>query len=283
LASPTIEISGDYTLAFHWPLTGMEKEMIKGLFVSVSLLLNASFAISCEAGKPVDGFAKESRYDSSSAGTRLNKHSKKFVKSYIRNNRKELSVIRQRSRSPFAIVDSVFNKYHLPVQLKYLAVIESDLKPGAVSRVGAVGPWQLMPKTARILGLKVTQTHDERTHYVKSTRAAARYLRDLHAEFGDWLLVLAAYNGGPGPVYRAMHLSGSRNFWGLQNYLPAESRMHVKKFIAVLNYFEGQEGVRAFASSEKVHTHHHGNRILPLRKKGSDIVPRESRNIARNN
>jgi len=245
-------------------------------------MLNASFSISCEASNPVVGFSKESRYDSSFAGAHMNKHAKKFVKSYIRNNRKELSIIRQRSRSPFAIVDSVFNMYHLPVQLKYLAVIESDLKPGAVSRVGAVGPWQLMPKTARILGLKVTHAHDERTHYVKSTRAAARYLRDLHAEFGDWLLVLAAYNGGPGPVYHAMHLSGSRNFWSLQNYLPAESRMHVKKFIAVLNYFEGQEGVTAFARSEKVHARHHGGQGLSLRKKGSDKAPGETRSVARN-
>jgi membrane-bound lytic murein transglycosylase D len=96
-----------------------------------------------------------------------------------------------------------------------------------------------MPGTARILGLKVNRNTDERTNYYKSTKAAARYLRDLYAQFDDWLLVLAAYNGGPKPVYRAIRKSGSKNFWTLQKYLPAESREHVKKFIATHYYFEG--------------------------------------------
>jgi membrane-bound lytic murein transglycosylase D len=74
-----------------------------------------------------------------------------------------------------------------------------------------------------------------------STRAAAKYLRDLHREFGDWLLVLAAYNGGPAPVYRAIHKAHSRNFWVLERYLPAESRLHVKKFIATAYYFENAD------------------------------------------
>ena len=136
------------------------------------------------------------------------------------------------------IIDSVLNHYGLPLELKYLAVIESELKPSAVSRVGAKGPWQLMPSTAHDLGLKVSHRSDERTDYYMSTRAAAKYLRDLHREFGDWLLVLAAYNGGPVPVYRAIHKAHSRNFWVLERYLPAESRWHVKKFIATAYYFE---------------------------------------------
>ena len=139
---------------------------------------------------------------------------------------------------PFNIIDSVFREQGLPLELKYLAVIESDLKSSARSHVGAVGPWQLMPGTARILGLKVTKRVDERKNYYKSTRAAARYLKDLYQEFGDWFLVLAAYNGGPGPVYTAIHKSGSRNFWALQAYLPRESRDHVKKFIATRYFFE---------------------------------------------
>jgi len=109
--------------------------------------------------------------------------------------------------------------------------VESNLKPSAVSRVGAKGPWQLMPQTARELGLKVNHNLDERKNYYKSTRAAAAYLRDLYNELGDWLLVIAAYNTGTVNVYRAIHRSGSRNFWDLEKYLPAESRAHVKKFI----------------------------------------------------
>jgi len=169
----------------------------------------------------------------------LNKQVKQFVKTYIQQNNKNLYKIKQRSSSPFIIIDSVFKAYGLPVQLKYLAVVESELKTKAVSKVGAVGPWQLMPATARILGLKVNSRHDERKNYYKSTRAAARYLKDLHEEFGDWFLVFAAYNGGEGAVYSAMKQSGSKNFWALQPYLPEETREYVKKYIATCFYFEG--------------------------------------------
>jgi membrane-bound lytic murein transglycosylase D len=162
----------------------------------------------------------------------------KFVHAYIRNNDDCLLMVKHRSEVPFAIIDSVLNHYGLPLELKYLAVIESDLKATARSRVGAKGPWQLMPSTAHDLGLKVNRRADERVNFYKSTRAAAKYLRDLHREFNDWLLVLAAYNGGPKPVIRAIHKSHSRNFWVLQKYLPAESRQHVKRFIATAYYFE---------------------------------------------
>jgi membrane-bound lytic murein transglycosylase D len=134
--------------------------------------------------------------------------------------------------------------------MKYLAVIESDLKTTAVSRVGAKGMWQLMPGTARDLGLKVTKKYDERTHAYKSTVAAAKYLRDLYAEYGDWLLVLAAYNGGPGKVNYAIRKSGSRNFWVLQHYLPAESRGHVKRFIGTHYYFEGKGSITTLTKAE---------------------------------
>jgi membrane-bound lytic murein transglycosylase D len=174
-----------------------------------------------------------------------------FVSHYIRNNDDDLLTIKKRSEGPFTIIDSVLNHYGLPLQLKYLAVIESELKPSALSRVGARGPWQLMPGTAHELGLKVNHRSDERTNYYKSTRAAAKYLKDLHREFGDWLLVLAAYNGGPLPVYRAIHRSHSKNFWTLQNYLPAESRMHVKRFIATAYYFERADSVATTVTQTK--------------------------------
>jgi membrane-bound lytic murein transglycosylase D len=169
----------------------------------------------------------------------------KFVHAYIRNNDDCLLTVKHRSEGPFAIIDSVLNHYGLPLELKYLAVIESELKSTARSRVGAKGPWQLMPQTAHELGLKVNRRADERVNYYKSTRAAAKYLKDLHREFKDWLLVLAAYNGGPVPVYRAIHKSHSRNFWVLQRYLPRESRLHVKKFIATAYYFEGADSLAA--------------------------------------
>ncbi|MDR3716818.1 MAG: lytic transglycosylase domain-containing protein [Puia sp.] len=223
----------------------MPKEtfLIRSLPVSLCFLLITPFPVHLETGGKENRVSQENHYYFSSMTaiekTSLNKHAKQFVKTYIRQNRTELYSIRQRSRQPFSTIDSIFRKYKLPLQLKYLAVIESELKTRAVSRVGAAGPWQLMPQTAQILGLKITNTRDERTQYDKSTKAAALYLRDLYSEFGDWLLVLAAYNSGPGPVYQAIRQSGSRNFWALQSYLPAETRGHVKKFIAAHYYFEG--------------------------------------------
>jgi len=175
-----------------------------------------------------------------------------FAKKYIKNSGNSLVSVKKRSLIPFNIIDSVFINYGLPVELKYLAVIESELKPTALSRVGARGPWQMMPATAHILGLKTTGQCDERTNYYKSTIAAARYLKDLYTEFNDWLLVLAAYNGGPGPVYKAMHESGSKNFWVLQNYLPSESRDHVKKFIATHYYFEGRGSETTLTRAENI-------------------------------
>jgi membrane-bound lytic murein transglycosylase MltF len=136
--------------------------------------------------------------------------------------------------------------------LRYLAVVESELRTSATSRVGAKGPWQLMPETAQILGLKVDQDCDERTDYYKSTPAAARYLKDLYAQFGDWLLVLAAYNGGPAPIHHAIRRSGSRNFWVLQRYLPTETRRHVKRFIATHYYFEGHGSVTTLTKAERI-------------------------------
>jgi len=180
----------------------------------------------------------------------VNKHAKQFVKDYLRRNDESLSKVKIKGAKHFPMMDSILASYGLPVEMKYLAVIESELKSTATSKVGAKGPWQFMPGTAKELGLKITKHYDERTSYRKSTRAAALYLRDLHREFGDWLLVLAAYNGGPGPVYKAIKKSGSRNFWKLEQYLPAESRGHVKKFIATHYYFEGQGGLTTLTKDE---------------------------------
>jgi len=180
----------------------------------------------------------------------LNKHASKFVENYLINEEKALQRAKNRSASYFKMFEEVFNKYGLPVELKYLAVVESDLKTTALSKVGAKGLWQLMPTTARELGLKVSKKYDERTYAYKSTVAAARYLKDLYAQFGDWLLVIAAYNGGPGRVLHAMKKSGSRNFWALQYYLPQESRGHVKRFIGTHYYFEGKGSMVTLTKAE---------------------------------
>jgi membrane-bound lytic murein transglycosylase D len=185
-----------------------------------------------------------------SNGVRLNPKALNFIQDYMKENWDELQAVRMTGGPYFNLIENVLAQYDLPKELKYLAVIESNLKSTAVSRVGALGPWQLMPQTARDLGLKVNKNVDERRNYYKSTRAAALYLRDLYNQLGDWLLVIAAYNTGTANVNRAIHRSGSRNFWNLQYYLPAESRIHVKKFIGTQYVFEGQGSVTTLTRDE---------------------------------
>lgn len=194
----------------------------------------------------------------SSATITLNKHVAGYVTAYLKKETAFLEKMKRKSGQYFGTIEKVFDQYNLPVQLKYLAIVESELRSNATSRVGAKGLWQLMPVTAKELGLKITAKRDERTHTYSSTVAAARYLRYLYAEFGDWLLALAAYNSGPGTVYKAMKKAGSKHFWTLQKFLPAESRGHVKRFIAIHYFFEGEGSIttqtkaEAKASQEKI-------------------------------
>ena len=162
----------------------------------------------------------------------LNTYVISFIKDYYKENNRNLQAVQSRGTSTFNLITSVFDKTGIPDELKYLAVIESGLNSNAVSRTGAVGTWQLMAGTARLLGLKVNRYHDDRRNVYKSTMAAAKYLNQLHNSLDDWLLVVAAYNCGPGGVMKAIQESGSKNFWDWQKYLPAESRRHVLKFIA---------------------------------------------------
>lgn len=187
---------------------------------------------------------------SSASGIRLNPRAVSFVQDYMEENGEDLLKMKGWARPYFNMMDAVLTRYSLPAELKYLAVIESQLKSSAVSWAGAVGPWQFMPETARTLGLKVNRKVDERKDFIKSTHAAAKYLRDLYSEFGDWLLVIAAYNGGPVNVYSAIKKSKSRNFWDLQRYLPNETRNHVKKFIGTHYVFEGQGGITTLTKAE---------------------------------
>ena len=181
---------------------------------------------------------------------RLNPRAKTFVQDYTLKNRKHLIVLKDKGLPYLNLIHKIFTQHGLPTELKYLAIIESRLVPNAVSHVGAVGPWQFMAGTARAYGLTVNAKKDERKDYFKSTHAAARYLKYLYNEFGDWLLVLAAYNGGPGYVYNAIKKSRSRNFWDLQYYLPEESRNHVKRFIGAHYVYEGQGGICTLTKAE---------------------------------
>lgn len=170
----------------------------------------------------------------------LNPRAIGFVKDYLSVHQDRLMKMKTWGAPYFLSIEKILNRYHLPPSLKYLAVIESDLKTTALSSAGAVGPWQLMPGTAKDLGLTVSKTVDERTDLTKSTHAAARFLSMLYEQLGDWLLVVAAYNGGSARLDNIIKRNDKKDFWEIQNELPAESRNHVKKFIATHYIFEGQ-------------------------------------------
>lgn len=215
-----------------------------------------------------NGLSEIFEYNSSENGVRLNPRALSFVQDYIGKNTNNLNKIKGWGLPYFNMMDNILAQYGLPTELKYLAVIESKLQTGAVSWAGAVGPWQFMPETARGYGLKVTGKKDERKDYYKSTHAAAKYLKNLFNVFGDWLLVIAAYNGGPGNVYSAIKKSKSRNFWVLQYHLPVESRNHVKKFIGTHYIFEGQGGITTLTKAEA--SEQIGASALLLRKLSAD-------------
>jgi membrane-bound lytic murein transglycosylase D len=169
-----------------------------------------------------------------------------YINTYATRYSQHLQIMLQKGEPYFLMIEKVFREHGIPEEMKYLAVIESSFNTNARSRVGAVGVWQFMSGTARIFGLSVGKKLDERKDFYKSTLAAAKYLNELYERFDDWLLVVAAYNCGAGGVQRAMRASGREDFWGMQYFLPSESRNHVYKFIAtgyILDRFNNFFGV----------------------------------------
>ncbi len=160
----------------------------------------------------------------------------KFIDRYSGRLRHSISYMLGASNFYIPIFEEALETYQLPLELKYLPVIESALNPKAVSRVGATGLWQFMIGTGKQYGLKVNSLVDERRDPVKSSYAAARYLKDLYKIFGDWNLVIAAYNCGPENINKAIHRAkGEKDYWQIYPYLPKETRGYVPAFIAA-NY-----------------------------------------------
>lgn len=165
-----------------------------------------------------------------------NKQVQSFINLYAFKRRRLTEKIMGLAKIYFPMIDEELDKYNLPLQIKYLAVVESALNPAAESPKGARGLWQFMYGTGKIYGLQVTSLVDERYDPYKSTVAACKYLRTLYAIYGNWSLVLAAYNSGVGSVNRAIRMAGgTRNYWAIWPYLPRETRGYVPAFIAV-NY-----------------------------------------------
>ena len=160
----------------------------------------------------------------------------KFIDRYIGRLRHSVSYMLGASNFYMPIFEEALETYGLPLELKYLPVIESALNPKAVSRVGATGLWQFMLATGKRYGLEVNSLVDERRDPIKASYAAANYLSDLYKVFGDWNLVIAAYNCGPDQINKAIHRSkGSKDYWQIYPYLPKETRGYVPAFIAA-NY-----------------------------------------------
>ncbi|UWX58448.1 transglycosylase SLT domain-containing protein [Chlorobaculum sp. MV4-Y] len=170
-----------------------------------------------------------------------NDHVKGFIRLYAVDKRKMVSKVLGLTHIYFPLFDEVFRQYNIPPEMKYLAIVESALNPTAVSRAGARGLWQFMSGTGRMYGLQSSSFIEDRYDPTKATVAACKYLRDLYDMFGDWFLVLAAYNAGAGNVQKAIRRSGgAHDYWEIWPYLPQETRGYVPAFIAVtyvMNYY----------------------------------------------
>ncbi|MCZ4242385.1 lytic transglycosylase domain-containing protein [Pedobacter punctiformis] len=163
----------------------------------------------------------------------ISQANKIYIENYINRYEKRYAQLKKKNNALLNFFSHALATHGIPKELGALAVIESELENKSISKAGAVGPWQFMQTEATAFGLQNKDKIDERTDFYKSTYAACKLLKELHQDFGDWLLVVAAYNCGPGRVKRAMAQNDSRSFWKIENRLPKETRDHVKKFISV--------------------------------------------------
>lgn len=187
----------------------------------------------------------------------FNESVKRIISFYLRKHPSQVSIMMGLSNYYFPLFEEILAKYNLPLELKYLTIIESALNPKAISRVKASGLWQFMYGTAKIYGLEINSFVDDRFDPIKSTEAACHFLSDLYAIYGDWHLVIAAYNCGPGNINKAIRRSGGKqNYWDIYYKLPKETRGYIPAFIAanyVMNYAKDQ-GISATLPSFKLQT-----------------------------
>ena len=164
------------------------------------------------------------------------------IQSYLKYRKKSYPSLMAKALYYFPMFEQYLDRYNIPLEMKYLAIVESSLNPTAKSYVGATGLWQFMYTTGLQYNLKVSSYVDERQNPVKATEAACKYLSDLYKIFQDWDLVLAAYNSGPGNVLKAIKRSGGyKNYWNIRPYLPTETANYVPAFYATMYLFEYQK------------------------------------------
>lgn len=174
----------------------------------------------------------------------LNSDVKRYIEQYTVQYRHSAEHLLGKVAQYFPLFEDVFRNDGVPDEIKYLAIVESNLRPHVTSRYGAAGMWQFMRQTGKIYDLHQDKYVDERRDPLKSTRAASAYLSDLYEMFGDWTLALAAYNCGPGRVRAAIKKAGKKDYWSIQKYLPKETRQYIPRFIAanyVVNYYHAHE------------------------------------------
>jgi len=164
------------------------------------------------------------------------------IKNYLKSRRETMGKLIALSDYYFPMFEQELDKHNLPLEIKYLAVVESALVPKAQSRVGAKGLWQFMFTTGKMYGLEVSSYVDERSDPERATEAASKYLKSLYKSFNDWDLALAAYNSGPGNVSKAIRRSGGQtNYWKIRNWLPRETAGYLPAFLATMYIFEFAE------------------------------------------
>ncbi len=162
-----------------------------------------------------------------------------IIKSFLKNRKKSFERLMATSEYYFPMFEEAFARKNVPLEIKYLAIVESALNPKAVSKMGATGIWQFMYHTGKQYNLKIDSYVDERSDPLKASEAAAQYMSNMYAIFGDWELVLASYNSGPGNVSKAIRRSGGQqNFWDIRKHLPKETQGYVPAFLATMYLYE---------------------------------------------
>ena len=175
------------------------------------------------------------------------------IKSFLKNRTKSFERQMALAEYYFPLFEEKLSKYNLPLEIKYLAIVESALQPKAKSRVGAGGLWQFMPATGKQYKLDITTYVDERHDPIKSTEAACHYMMNMYEIFGDWSLVLASYNCGPGNVSKAIRRSGGKtDYWEIRRYLPKETANYVPAFLATMYIYEFKKEHGLVAEKAKV-------------------------------
>ncbi len=186
----------------------------------------------------------------------------RVIKSFYLRKKELLERMLTASQFYFPMFEEALDRYNIPLEIKYLAIVESALNPRAKSRVGATGLWQFMYGTGKMYGLEVNSYVDERSDPIKSTQAACEYLSKLYEIFGDWDLALAAYNSGPGNVNKAIRRSGGyKNYWNIRRNLPRETAGYVPAFLATMYLFEyadeygirGKKATRPYFETDTIH------------------------------